>query len=351
MRSCFYCIYIVVLLSACNNGSRDEGLTYEEYQLHAANLVAQPKYSGDSMLYRLTGADARLEMFYTDTRTLYFTCEKDKVNEVLSKLVIHKDSIEMARQNGDKLELDNKVYHDLTKAFFKCAAANLRVDTARFIQIPYGNAVYRITLPQIVDFITMKSNLRGGAFAITPNKEMMVSHGVAVSKKGEPSLTDLVRQLTSMNQTTEVKAQKLLDFVANQIEYNEREAFSGTETIKRPDEILFTRNSDCSGKTILYASLLQQINCKWCILYYDRHVCVGVTGNYHPVHAASIDLKGVTYYIAETTAPNAVIGENAWGTQMLPSSLKFYQIPEEGEEIIDYISGKPLQFLKKTVSE
>lgn len=257
MRSCFYCIYIVVLLSACNNGSRDEGLTYEEYQLHAANLVAQPKYSGDSMLYRLTGADARLEMFYTDTRTLYFTCEKDKVNEVLSKLVIHKDSIEMARQNGDKLELDNKVYHDLTKAFFKCAAANLRVDTARFIQIPYGNAVYRITLPQIVDFITMKSNLRGGAFAITPNKEMMVSHGVAVSKKGEPSLTDLVRQLTSMNQTTEVKAQKLLDFVANQIEYNEREAFSGTETIKRPDEILFTRNSDCSGKTILYASLLQ----------------------------------------------------------------------------------------------
>jgi hypothetical protein len=343
MKHLFY-TSILLLLASCNNKEKEKTLTYEDYQLHAANMIAQPKYSGDSMLYKLTGAEATLERFYVDTKKIIFSCQYNKLDEVLNKLAIHKDSVTVNRPLEEKLAPTASVT-------FEMFTRNLKIDISKFILTQYQGAVYRITLPQIIDFVTMKSNLRGGAFAITPNKEVMISHGVAVSKKGEPSLTDLVRQLTQLNQPTEVKAQQLLSFVANQIEYNEEEAVSGTETIKRPDEILFTRNSDCSGKTILYASLLQQINCKWCILYYDRHVCIGVAGNFKPMNTASVELKGVTYYIAETTAPNAVVGENVWGDKMIPSAVKFYQIPEDGPEVMDYISGEPLAFIKRTATE
>jgi transglutaminase-like putative cysteine protease len=157
---------------------------------------------------------------------------------------------------------------------FEMNARNLKIDTSKVIETKYNNATYHITIPQMVDFVTMKSNLRGGAFAVTPNGQTMISHGVAVAIKGEPSLSDLVNQLTDKTTSVEVNAQKLLDFVTNEIEYSNAEATSGGETIKRPDEILFTRNSDCSGKTILYASLLQQTQLQSGVFCIMINMCV-----------------------------------------------------------------------------
>ena len=57
----------------------------------------------------------------------------------------------------------------------------------------------------------------------------------------------------------EAKIQRLVDFVSNEIQYDYSEAVGGRETLKRPNEVLFTRSGDCSNKTILLASLLEQI--------------------------------------------------------------------------------------------
>lgn len=334
--------FILLLFASCNNKEKEKPLTYEDYQLHATNMIAQPRFSGDSMLYKMTGADAELERFYVDTKKIIFSCLYTKLDDVLNKLAIHKDSVIVNRPLEEKLEQDARVS-------FEMNVRNFKIDTSKIIEIKYNHAIYKITIPQIVDFVTMKSNLRGGAFAVTPIGQTMISHGVAVAKKGEPSLTDLVNQLTDKTKSDEVNAQKLLDFVSNEIEYSTDEATNGGETIKRPDEILFTRNSDCSGKTILYASLLQQINAKWCILYYDKHVCIGVAGNFKPKNTSRISIDGVEYYIAETTAPNAKIGEDYWEGKLAADYLEFYHIPESGVDIIDYQTKKPLEFLKMKV--
>lgn len=343
MRYFFY-VLITACFVSCNTKDKEKPLTYEDYQLHAANMVAQPRFSGDSMLYKMTGADAELERFYVDTKKIMFSCLYTKLDDVLSKLAIHKDSVKVDRPVEEKLNPDARVS-------FEMNVNNFKIDTSKLIETKYNNATYKITIPQMVGFVTMKSNLRGGAFAVTPAGQTMISHGVAVAVKGEPSMSDLVRQLTDKTKSTEANAQKLLDFVTNEIEYSDAEANSGGETIKRPDEVLFTRNSDCSGKTILYASLLQQLNCKWCILYYDRHVCIGVAGKYKPADAAKITLDSTTYYVAEITAPGALIGENYWQEKRKVQDVEFYHIPENGTEIIDYKTKKPLEFLKKTVSE
>ena len=338
MKYIFYAS-LILLFASCNNKEKEKPLTYEDYQYQAANLIAQPDFTGDSLLYKLTGAVANLEMFYMDTKKIIFSCDKDKLNDVFSKLAINKDSIIIKQPNETKSQLD-------TKTFFEMNVINLKIDTNKVIETKYNNATYRITIPQMVDFVTMKSNLRGGAFAVTPNGQTMISHGVAVAVKGEPSLSDLVNQITDKTKSVEINAQKLLDFVTNEIEYSNAEATSGSETIKRPDEILFTRNSDCSGKTILYASLLQQIKAKWCILYYDKHVCIGVAGNFQTKNTSKIPINGVEYFIAETTAPNAKIGEDYWKGKLSADYLEFYQIPENSADIINYQTKKPLEFLK-----
>lgn len=344
MKRYFFYALITACFVSCNKKDKDKPLTYEDYQLHAANMVAQPRFSGDSMLYKMTGADAELERFYVDTKKIIFSCLYAKLDDVLSKLAIHKDSVKVNRPVAEESDPDARVS-------FEMNVNNFKIDTSKLIETKYNNATYKITIPQMVGFVTMKSNLQGGAFAVTPDGHTMISHGVAVAVKGEPSMSDLVKQLTDKTKSTEANAQKLLDFVTNEIEYSDAEANSGGETIKRPDEVLFTRNSDCSGKTILYASLLQQLNCKWCILYYDRHVCIGVAGNYKPADAAKIILDSTTYYVAEITAPGALIGENYWQEKRKVKDVEFYQIPENGSAVIDYKTKKPLEFLKKIVHE
>lgn len=347
MRKYVFFILCFMLLSSCsllnNNKDQEKPLTYEDYQLHAANMIAQPMFYGDSILYKMTGTDADLEMFYIDTKKIYFSCLYTKLDDVLSKLAINTDSVEVELPVQEESDPE-------ARAHFNMYARNFKIDTSKLIEVKYHSAVYRITIPQMVGFVTMKSNLRGGAFAITPDNKRMISHGVVVAVKGEPSLTDLTKQLTAKTNTAEQNAQQLLDFVTSEIEYSDAEATRGGETIKRPDEILFTRNSDCSGKTILYGSLLQQINAKWCILYYDRHVCIGVAGNFKPKNAAKITIDSTDYYIAEITAPGSIIGEYIW-SDMKVEDLEFYQIPENGSAIIDYKTKKPLAFLQKTVSE
>jgi len=341
MKYIFY-ISILLLFTSCNDKKKEKPLTYQDYQYHAANIIAQPRFYGDSMLYKMTGADADLEMFYVDTKKIFFSCLYTKLNDVLNKLAINKDSVNIQLPDEQKMDPNAKTHFDMS-------VRNLRIDTNKLIEIKYNKSIYHITIPQMVDFVTMKSNLRGGAFAVTPDGHTMISHGVAVAIKGESSLKDLVHQLTDKSKSTEINAQKLLDFVSNEIEYSTDEATSGGETIKRPDEILFTRNSDCSGKTILYASMLQQINAKWCILYYDKHVCVGVAGKFQPKNTSKISIDGIDYFIAEATAPNAKIGEDYWNGKLQADYLEFYQIPENGADIIDFQTKKPLEFLKMKV--
>ena len=341
---CLFYIFVFFSFASCNNKEKEKPLTYEDYQYHAANTMAQPTFYGDSLLYKMTGADANLEIFYVDTKKIIFSCKNNKLDDVLSKLAINKDSVIINRPNEIKLESNSSVT-------FNMNARNLKIDTNKIIEIKYHQATYHITIPQMVDFVTMKSNLRGGAFAVTPDGETMISHGVAVSIKGEKSLTDLVNQLVDKTKSIEVSAQTLLDFVTNEIEYSDAEATSGGETIKRPDEILFTRNSDCSGKTILYASLLQQTKAKWCILYYEKHICIGVAGNFQTKNTSKISIDGVDYYIAETTAPNAKIGEDYWNGKLRADNLLYYQNPENGADIIDYQTKKPLEFLKMKVKD
>ncbi len=335
------------LFSSCSSSSKKEETPYEKMQLNTINFIAQPTFAGDYIFYKVTSAKANLEMYYYDTKQIYMTCNKqDFIDENLNKFIISKDSLIIAKLNTDVLELDTKTYRDTSKVFFKMPVSNFKVDSNRVIETPYKKATFKITLPQIFDFTYLRSAIGGGAIAITENNSHFMNHGSVVAKPNEPSLSNFVKQLIKTEMTSELKAQVLLDFVTQEIEYNQNEATNGYETIKRPDEVLFTKNSDCSGKAILYASLLQQIGIKWCLFYFEHHVCVGVSGNFKCDKPIKFKLNNTDYYLAEITDPNAIIGKDSWNGEMNETNLEYYQVSDLGSDIFSFKTNHKLEFVR-----
>ena len=343
-------LIISCLFISCDSSAKKEKTAYEKMQVSTVNFIAQPTFSGDYIFYKVTSAKANLEMYYYDVQQIYLTCNKqDYIPENLNKFIINMDSVTVAQLKNDRLELDTKRYSDTSKVFFKMPVSNFKVDTNRVIETPYKNVTYKITLPQIFNFTNLKSAIGGVAIAITEHNSHFMNHGSVVAKNNEPSLSDFVKQLTKQQSTDELKAQKLLDFVTQEIEYNTKEATNGYETIKRPDEVLFTKNSDCSGKTILYASLLQQLSIKWSLFYFEHHVCVGVAGNFKCNNPLKFKLKNTDYYLAEITDPNAIIGVDSWRGEMNEENLQYYQVSESGSDIFNYKTNQKLEFVKGKV--
>lgn len=337
----------LLLFFACSKQEKKVEDPYAKMQLEAVNLIAQPAFAGDYMLYKLTSGKAVLEIYYVDTKQLYFSCDSADFNKTnLAKFAINYDSIMRAKEQNGVLVLGDKYYNDLSRAFFKMPVSNFKVDSNRVIETKYDNeVVYKITLPQILNFTYLRSALGGGAIAVSDEHTHFMNHGSVVAKQGEPSLKDLVIQLTKGLTSNEQKAQRLLDFVTNEIDYNEDEATRGYETIKRPDEVLFTKNSDCSGKAILYASLLQQINVSWCLFYFDGHICVGVEGKFKCTDPLKFKLNNKDYFLAEITDPKAKIGVDSWFGEMNENNLKYYQVSELGSAVFSYKTNKPLDFV------
>lgn len=344
----FFLLLLIVLffIGSCSS-KKAEIDPYEKMQLEAINFIAQPTFSGNYIFYKVTSAKANLERYYVDTKQLYFTCNKQDYNTVnLNKFVINKDSITMAKEENGVFVLGNMRYKDPEKVFFKMPLSNFKVDSTKIIETRYKKATYKITLPQILNYTYLRSAIGGGIIVIADKNTQFMNHGSVVAKVNEPSLVDFVKQLTKEEDTKELKAQKLLDFVSHEIEYNTDEATGGRETIKRPDEVLLTMDSDCSGKSILYASLLQQIGIKWCLLYFEHHVCVGVSGDFYTPHALKVKLKGTDYYFAETTDSTAIIGVDNWNGKMNLSNLLQYQVSETGSDVYDYKTNRKLDFLQ-----
>ncbi len=353
MKNFIYFITALVLLVSCNTKQDKKELSpYEKMQAEAMNFISQPSFSGDYIFYKVTAAKANLERYYVDTKQLYFTCNKqDYTDANLNKFVINKDSITLAKEENGSLVLGTLNYNDTSKVFFKMPLSNFKVDSTKIIETPYNeNLKYKITLPQILNFTYLRSTLGGGAIAITEDQHHFMNHGSVVAKAGEPSLSDFVNQLTKQVTTTEEKAQALLDFVTNEIDYNQKEADNGYETIKRPDEVMFTKNSDCSGKAILYASLLQQLNAKWCLFYFKNHICVGVAGKYEQDKPHKFKLNGTEYYLAEITDPHAKIGKDSWNGEMNETNLEYYQVSDKGSDVFSYKTNKKLDFVTGKVS-
>ena len=107
-----------------------------------------------------------------------------------------------------------------------------------------------------------------------------------------------------------------------------------------------TRNGDCSNKTILLASLLEQIGEEYLLLYCPLHITVAVPiGSFPNENKVDFDFNSQQLAIAETTVKGFQVGRSRVVRPEVLQLVNYVQDPKHMDVIFDVNSGEFLKFL------
>ncbi len=295
------------------------------------NYLSDPMYTHEDFCKQLTGTDAELEMYDLDSGLLYFSIEKEKFDKetTFKKLTKNKNHIEIAKTEEGRLALGSYILYKKNHIFFRFPVNDFIIPKQLTFNIYYPEYTYSITEKELEDYLKNRS-VYGGELRIFKSSEYSRStysfnHGAMVSIQGEPSVKRLVDKITKGCKTKEERVQKVLTFVTNEIQYDDDEANYSVEVLKRANEVLMTKKSDCSGKTILFASMLEQLDVDYRLAYLKNHICVLVAGNFPKVNSYNYIINEGKFYLAETTTKDFIIGETLLDNNITLNSMEVIQ--------------------------
>lgn len=322
------------------------------------NMVAMLQYrtfSGEEFRQQILGK-GRLERYVRVNDEAFFTYpvgEESDFDAFIEKTFFDRTKVEIGREVGDVVQLgDYKVPTDYGVRFFRTSLRNIKIPRQQTLTFPYSTVNYSINLDEMNNFFSDRSVYGGKLIAQQAersNRPMTIfaNHGIMVAKPGEPSLKRLTDDLLkNVGPDRETRIQTLVDFVANEIEYSYTEAVGGRETLKRANETLMTRNGDCSNKTILLASLLEQIGEEYILLYCPQHITVAVPmGNFPNENKVDFEFNSRQWAIAETTVKTFQVGRSMVDRPEILQLVNYVQDPKHMDIIFDVNSGEFLKFL------
>lgn len=320
-------------------------------------MLGQSSFSGDEFEQQILGK-GKMERYDWVNKDAYFYYpepNKAEYNEFISKFFINQSKIEPAVEKEGRLQLGKYSLEKTpeTGYFFRTPFNNIKIETNQTLKFPYKTATYDVSLEEVNNFVKDKSVYGGRLIAGKSEGQnpmlAFANHGIMVAKPNEPSLNRLIKNLfasdPAIGDNREKKIQRLLDFVTNEIEYSYSEALSGRETLKRPDETLMTRTADCSNKTILMASLLEQIGEDYLLLYAPQHITVAVPqGNFTNENKLDFKWNDKNWMIAETTVPGFEIGKTKVNDAIRLGSIEYVQVPKQVDIIFDANSYNLIKF-------
>ncbi len=326
------------------------------------SYLAQPVFGGTEVVYQVLGP-ARLEMVQVDDREAYFSAPAPEqsgegVEATIARFAADPKRVVLAEDDGKgRLRLgDYSLPRSTDKHFFfKTPVDNLRFDPATVLKFPFGRATYTLDMRELSDFLRNKSVFGGRMRAQTEQRRaglpvVFANHGALVARPEETSLRrfvgDLVRDLPADGEgARESRVQRVLDFVSREIAYDLREASYDFETLKRPNEVLMTGESDCSNKAILLGSLLEQLGEDYLFVYTPDHITVAVRqGGFPARNGLSLEWEGQTWLIAEGTVPGFRIGVDRVSEEARLKRFQHVQRPRDRDVIFDLATGRQLLF-------
>lgn len=318
-------------------------------------MLAQPTFSGAEFERQILGK-GRIQRYDWVNKDVYFSypqADAKEFEEFTQKFFINRTKLEPGKESDGKIQL-GRYTMTLTpesQYFFRTPFDNVKIETNQTVTFSYKTATYDISLGELNNFVNDSAVYGGRMIAGKSEGKNPVlafaNHGVMVSKPNEPSLNRFTKQLLKdeLAGNREEKIQKLLDFVTNEIEYSYSEALSPGETLKRADETLMTRSADCSNKTILMASLLEQIGEDYLLLYAPQHITVAVPqGNFANENKLDFKWDNKDWMIAETTVPNFKIGKTKVNESIVLGTINYVQNPKQIDIIFDANSYNLLKF-------
>ena len=326
------------------------------------SCLAQPGFVGTKVVEQVLGK-ARLELVQVSDREVYFsTPAPEKAGEafesMIARFIIDPKRIVNAENDGTgrlRLGKYSLLQTEEQHLFFKTALDNIKFDTATVLKFPFKQATYTLKMSELTDFLDNKSIFGGRMNARMEQMRagvpvVFANHGAFVAKPEETSLRRFVEELTrdippDGEGAREARVQRVLDFVSNEIKYDLRETTYRFELLKRPNEVLMSGQSDCSNKTILLGSLLEQLGEDYLFVYTPDHITVAVKqGGFPANNGLYIAWNSEVWLIAEGTAPGFRIGLDRVNEEKRFKQFQHIQRPRDRDVIFDVASGKQLSF-------
>lgn len=323
------------------------------------SYLAQPDFSGTKLEAQVLGT-ARLELVQLDDREVYFSLPRQEnassIEALTQRFIRDPKQITVAQQEKGELRLGRYSLAQTADKWqlFKTPVDNVKIDPSTVLKFPFKRATYTIELRELIDFIDNRSLFGGLLNADTGRLKggvpiVFANHGAFVARPEETSLRRfaqaLVRDIPDGPAAREQRVQRVLDFVSQEILYNNREATYQVELLKRPNEVLMTAESDCSNKAILLGSLLEQLGEDYLFVYLPQHISVAVRqGNFSNENNLGLQWQGETWLIAESTASGFQVGKSRLKEDSLFQQLQYVQRPKEKSTIFDVATGQALYF-------
>ena len=333
----------------------DDDIIAEQIRDNTVSMLQYRTFSGDEFRQQILGK-GKLERYIKVNDEAFFTypaTEESDLDGFLEKNFFDRAKIEFGKAEGDELRLgDYRIPSYYAGNFFRTKLANIKIAPKQTLTFPYSAVNYTLSLEEMNDFVRDKSVYGGKLIAQQGERTnrptfVFANHGIMVAKPDEPSLKRLTADLLKdVGPDREARIQTLVDFVANEIEYSYTEGYGGRETLKRPDETLMTRNGDCSNKTILLASLLEQIGEEYLLLYCPLHITVAVPiGNFPNENKVDFEFNSRKWAVAETTVQGFKVGLSRVDRPEILQLVNYVQDPTHMDVIFDVNSGEFLKFL------
>lgn len=343
----------------------------DEVQLTVESMIDDSGFTGDDFVEQLTGVKTTCVLSEVGPgKYKYFTLKAEDFDSqadlIAKNLTTDPLAIEWGRTDeggfevtptSGPIKLGPLRYHGKGEYFFRIPnEAFPTFDPSKKLSYDYEGVTYDITLAELSNYLGNHNTINGYLSIINDQhivdgivqREIVSNHVPLIAKPGEPSLLRLVRKLTKGSVRSEAKAQQLLRFVNTQIRYSEDDANSEVEKLQRPNEVLMTGEADCSGKVILYASLLEQAGIDYLVVYMEGHIAIAVKGNFPDHNGMSFSYNGTTYHLVETTVKDGfhigstLIGDGN-GKLLRLNTIDFVMEPEpDSKPTTVRLSGKNL---------
>lgn len=326
------------------------------------SCLAHPGFVGTKLVEQVLGR-VKLELLQVSDREVYFsTPAPEKVGEQFESMIAHfiidPKRILMGEDDGEgrlRLGKYSLLRSDDKHLFFKTPLDNIKFDPSIVLKFPFKFATYTLNMSELLDFLDNKTifggrmnarmeQLRAGVPVVFAN------HGALVARPEETSLRRFVEELTrdipaGGEGAREARVQRVLDFVSNEIKYDLRETTYRFELLKRPNEVLMSGQSDCSNKTILLGSLLEQLGEDYLFVYTPDHITVAVKqGSFPASNGLFLAWQDEVWLIAEGTAPGFRIGRDRVHEEKRFKQFQHIQRPRDRDVIFDLASGRKLSF-------
>lgn len=317
-------VFLLCFLCACNDAET-------RTQRIIIHYLTYPSLISDTFSRALWNSAVSFRAINKERRLLYFTA-KNELNrsELLRLMTVDTNNIVFADcKDGEVCDFDGIRGRIDGRCAFRIPCSNLKIDTAKMFSCKYPLGDFKISFSELMEVnnVSTRYNTRSAVSVkeIVGEDSYYINFGSYISLKDKDKISKrLAERLTENLSTNELKAQALLDYITTQIDYSYEDYWFNSEVVKRAYETLLSGDGDCSSKTVLYASLLEQCDIPYCLLYYDGHVNVGVKGDFPNINGYAKTVKGTQYAVAEATIDGFTIGETVFDNDEMIADLLYY---------------------------